>query len=202
MVSVVLLNAAQPGPSFYRDVLPILQGHCQSCHRPGEIAPFSLMTYRETRPWAQAIGVAIESRKMPPWFADLCCGHFGNDPSLTPEQIAAIKDWIEAGAPEGNRNDAPPTPHWSEGWNIFTPDVVLKMPVPVRLPAVGDIEYTYEIVPTDFAEGRWVQMSELRPWARDHVHHAVVYIRPRNRIGCAARPLVSRSPPQPCTILT
>jgi len=160
------------------------------------------MTYRETRLRAQAIGAAGESRKMPPWFADPCCGHFANDPSPTPEQIAAIKDWIEAGAPEGNRNDGPPTLHWTAGWNVPRPDVVLKMPVPVRLPAAGDVEYTYEIVPTDFAEGRWVQMSELRPWARDHVHHAVVYIRPRNRIGCAARPLVSRSPPQPCTILT
>jgi hypothetical protein len=178
IVSLALLNAAQPRPSFYRDVLPILQGHCQSCHRAGEIAPFPLMTYRETRPWAQAICVAIESRKMPPWFADPCCGHFSNDPSLTPEQIATIKDWIETGAPEGNRNHAPPAPHWTEGWNLPRPDVVIKMPVPVRLPAAGDVEYTYEIVPTDFAEGRWVQMSELRPSARDHVHHAVVYIRP------------------------
>ena len=178
IVSLASLNAAQPRPSFYRDVLPILQGHCQSCHRPDAIAPFSLMTYRETRLRAQAIGAAGESRKMPPWFADPCCGHFANDPSLTPEQIAAIKDWIEAGAPEGNRNDGPPTLHWTAGWNDPCPDVVLKMPVPVRLPAAGDVEYTYEIVPTDFAEGRWVQMSELRPWARDHVHHAVVYIRP------------------------
>src|SRR5207302_7699172 len=72
----------------------------------------------------------------------------------------------------------PPTLHWTAGWNDPRPDVVLKMPVPVRLPAAGDVEYTYEIVPTDFAEGRWVQMSELRPLARDHVHHAVVYIRP------------------------
>jgi hypothetical protein len=178
IVSLALLNAAQPRPSFYRDVLPILQGHCQSCHRAGEIAPFPLMTYRETRPWAQAIGVAIESRKMPPWFADPCCGHFSNDPSLTPEQIATIKDWVEAGAPEGNRSDSPPAPSWTEGWNLPRPDVVIKMPVPVRLPAAGDVEYTYEIVPTGFAEGRWVQMSELRPSARDHVHHAVVYIRP------------------------
>ena|SRR5438552_17823472 len=71
IVSLASLNAAQPRPNFYREVLPILQAHCQSCHRPGEIAPFSLMTYREARPWAQAIGVAVESRKMPPWFADL-----------------------------------------------------------------------------------------------------------------------------------
>ena len=106
-VSLASLNAAQPRPNFYRDVLPILQAHCQSCHRPGEIAPFPLMTHRETRPWAQAIGVAIESRKMPPWFADPCCGHFSNDPSLTPEQISTIVRWAENGAPEGNAKDKP-----------------------------------------------------------------------------------------------
>jgi hypothetical protein len=172
--------ASSPAPTFYKDVLPILQQHCQLCHRPGEIAPFPLVTYSQTRPGAQAIAAVIkkENPKMPPWFADPCCGHFANDPSLSPEQIATVVGWVKAGAPQGNPGDAPYGPQWTVGWNIAKPDWLLKMPAAVKLPARGDVEYTYEIVPTNFQEGKWVEMSELRPSARDHVHHAVVYIRP------------------------
>jgi hypothetical protein len=177
-LSVVRLGAATPTASFYRDVFPILEQHCQVCHRPGEIAPFPLTNYREARAWAKPIAAAVEQRKMPPWFADPCCGHFSNDNSLAPSEIATLVGWAETGAPEGNSNDAPKPRQWVKGWNIASPDLVLKMPVPVQLPATGDVEYTYEIVPTNFAEGKWVQMSELRPSARDHVHHAVVYVRP------------------------
>ena len=170
--------STQSAPTFYRDVLPILQQHCQSCHRPGEIAPFPLMTYEQTKSWAGAIRADIESRKMPPWFADPCCGHFSNDPSLTAQQVETVENWIGASRPKGDPHDAAPPAHWTEGWNISKPDEVLRMPAPVKLPASGDVEYTYEIVPTNFSEGKWVTMSELRPSARDHVHHAVVYIRP------------------------
>jgi hypothetical protein len=170
--------AAAPKPTFYRDVLPVLEQHCQLCHRPGEIAPFPLLTYRQTLPWIQAIKAVVEKRKMPPWFADPCCGHFSNDPSLTAEQIATLESWVESGAPSGDLRDAPPAPQWAPGWNIAKPDLLLKMPVAVKLPPRGDVEYTYEIVPTNFAEGKWVEMSELRPSSRGHVHHAVVYIRP------------------------
>ena len=172
----LLARAAQP--TFYRDVLPIIEQHCQQCHRAKEIAPFSLVNYREVRAWAKPIAKAVEERKMPPWFADPCCGHFSNDNSLSAAQIQTLADWASAGAPEGNSKDAPQPMHWVEGWNIRQPDLVLKMPVPVRLPETGDVEYTYEIVPTNFSEGKWVEMSELRPSAREHVHHAVVYIRP------------------------
>ena len=171
-------DARQVRPTFYRDILPILQQRCQVCHRPGEIAPFSLVTYQETRPWAGAIDEAVRSHKMPPWFADPCCGHFANDLSLTQEQIAAIANWVRSGAPSGNPADSPPDPGWTARWNIPPPDLVLTMPAAVKIPASGDVEYTYEIVPTHFTEGKWIQSSELRPSAREHVHHAVVYIRP------------------------
>lgn len=159
-------------------MLPILEQHCQSCHRAGEIAPFALVTYQDTKPWAQEILQAVRDHKMPPWFADPCCGRFKNDPSLTPQQLATIADWVQAGAPAGDEKDAPPAPHWTTGWNIAPPDLVLKMPRPVKIPPTGDVEYSYEIVPTNFTEGKWARMSELRPSARNHVHHAVVYIRP------------------------
>ena len=105
-------------------------------------------------------------------------GKFSNDPSLSDAEIDKIIRWVDAHAPGGNANDAPSPPHWAEGWIIPQPDEIFTMPVPVHLPAHGDVEYTYEIVPTHFKEGRWVQMSEVRPTSRDHVHHAVVYIRP------------------------
>jgi hypothetical protein len=184
IVWATLLVAAASGatapdqPSFYRDVLPILQDHCQSCHRPGEIAPMSLVTYAETRQWAPSIAKAVQSKMMPPWFADPHFGRFSNDPSLNESQISILLAWIKAGTPEGNPHEAPAPRNWSGDWNIAAPDVVLKMPAPVKLPADGDVEYTYEIVPTHFTEDKWVQMSEVHPSAPQYVHHAVVYIRP------------------------
>ncbi len=170
-------TAAGKAPTFYKDVLPILQLRCQGCHRKGEMAPMTLETYRETRPFAAAIRNATQNKSMPPWFADPCCGHFSNDPSLTPEQIAILRAWADAHAPEGDPRDAPPTPHWVTGWNIDQPDVVLQMPTAKRIPATGDVPYQYIIIPTHFTEDRWVQMSEVRPSNRMVVHHAVAYIR-------------------------
>ena len=166
-----------PAPTFYRDVVPILQQHCQRCHRVGEIAPMSLVTYEEAKPWARQMAKDTRSKRMPPWFADPCCGHFEDDPSLTEAQIARRSAWAETKA-LGDPDDAPPPPHWTEGWNIPSPDLILKMPKPVAIAAEGDIEYTYEIVPTDFKEDKSIQMSEIRPSSRQYVHHAVVYIRP------------------------
>jgi len=174
------VSDSQRTPTFYRDVLPILQQRCQSCHRKGEIAPMPLVTYPETRQWAAGIRNAVQVKAMPPWFADACCGHFANDPSLTPQEISTLSAWAEADAPAGNPQDSPAPPHWSEGWNILQPDVIVRMPKPVAIPAEGDVEYTYEIVPTNFTEDKWIQSSELRPSSREHVHHAVVYIRPPN----------------------
>ena len=165
-------------PTFYRDVLPVLQQHCQSCHRPGEIGPMPLLTYDQTRPFAQSIAAAVGKREMPPWFADPQVGHFSNDPSLTQREIDTLVSWASASAPPGNPGDAPPARNWPQGWMIPQPDVVVQMPKPVALPAHGDIDYTYEIVPTSFTEDKWVEMSEIRPSSRANVHHAVVYVRP------------------------
>lgn len=173
MIAGLLLAA-----TFYKDVLPILQDHCQSCHRPGQIAPMSLITYPQAKSKAKLIAQMVQSRKMPPWFADPKYGHFANDPSLTATQIEAISKWVEDGAPAGDPRDAPSPKKWAEGWNIPQPDRVIQMPKAAVIPAHGDVEYTYEIVPTGFAQDQWVQMSEMRPSSRPHVHHAVVYIRP------------------------
>jgi hypothetical protein len=165
-------------PTFYRDVLPILEQHCQSCHRAGGIAPMAFETYEETRPFAAAIRRATQEKSMPPWFADSNVGKFSNDLSLRPAEIGTLAAWAEVKSPAGETEDAPPSRHWAEGWTIPKADLVLKMPQAVALPASGDIEYTYEIVPTNFKEDRWVQMAEVLPALRSNVHHAVVYVRP------------------------
>jgi hypothetical protein len=171
-------NGIPVPPTFYKNVAPILQQHCQACHRAGEIAPMPLVNYRETRRYAREIKEKVTQDIMPPWFADPCCGHFANDPSLTPGQIATLAAWADAGAPAGDVKDAPPPRRWTPGWIIPQPDDVLRMPEPVAIPANGDVEYTYEIVPTGFTKNEWVQMSEIRPSSRKNVHHAVVYVRP------------------------
>jgi hypothetical protein len=171
-------SPASAAPTFYRDVAPILQSHCQSCHRAGEIAPSSLVTYDETKPQAAAVAIAAKNRVMPPWFADPKIGHFSNDPSLTQREIDTLVAWDGSGAAAGNPHDAPPPREWTHGLNIPQPDLVVTMPKPVALPAEGDVEYTYEIVPSGFTRDKWVQMSEVRPSSRENVHHAVVYVRP------------------------
>ncbi|MBV9222767.1 MAG: thiol-disulfide isomerase [Acidobacteriaceae bacterium] len=165
------------GPTFYKDVLPILQSHCQRCHRTGEMAPMALETYRQVKPFARAIAEVATKKIMPPWFADPCCGHFSNDPSLTTDGIATLRAWTDANAPAGNWQEAPEPVVWTRGWNINRPDAVLQMPMPKRLPASGDVPYQYIIIPTDFKEDRWVRMSEIRPSNRMVVHHAVAYVR-------------------------
>jgi hypothetical protein len=163
--------------TFYRDVLPILQNRCQECHREGQMAPMVLTTYQQTRPWAKAIREAVRTRKMPPWFADPCCGKFSNDRSLTAAERDTLVKWANSGAPQGRESEAPPLKAWTQGWNISNPDAVIEMPSAFRVPKDGAVEYQYFIVPTGFPQDRWVQSVEVRPSDRKVVHHAVVYIR-------------------------
>jgi hypothetical protein len=167
-------------PTFYRDVLPILQNHCQVCHRPGEIGPMPLVTYAQTKSLARVIATGVAKKTMPPWFADPSVGHFSNDPSLTAQEIATLISWADSNSLVGDPRDAPQARIWTSGWIIPRPDAVIQMPKPVAIPAHGDVDYTYEIVPTRFTEDKWVQFSEVRPSSRENVHHAVVYVRPPN----------------------
>ncbi|HET6932888.1 MAG TPA: hypothetical protein VFI45_21370 [Candidatus Acidoferrum sp.] len=169
---------ATTSPTFYRDVLPILQEHCQVCHRSGGIAPMAFENYEGARRYAAAIEAAVQNRSMPPWFAEKGVGSFSNDPSLTDEQIATLAAWAAGKAPAGDPADAPPAKKWAERWTIPAPDLEIKMAKPVEIPAAGDVGYAYEILPTGFKEGHWVQASEILPGLPEHVHHAVVYVRP------------------------
>src|SRR5579863_687101 len=178
LISSAALSAADAaGVTFYRDVLPILQEHCQSCHRAGEIGPMPLGSYTEVRPWAKAIRQAVVTRKMPPWNAEGPRGKFRNDPSLSQPEIDKLTAWIDGGVPEGSIKDAPPARNFVEGWSIGTPDVVFGMPEAYDVPVAGTIEYTYVIVPTGFTENRWMSSAEVRVGNRAVVHHANVYVR-------------------------
>ena len=165
------------GPTFSRDVAPIFYAKCASCHRPGEVAPMSLLSFRDARPWARAIQEKVTTREMPPWHADRRYGVFRNDLSLTPAEIETISAWVAAGAHEGDPAQLPPPPAFTEGWRIGVPDVVFEMPVDYRVPAAGTVEYQYFDVPTGFTEDRWMQAGEARPGDRAHVHHIVIYVR-------------------------
>ena len=181
VVTVTLIAASQAAaadaPTFYKDVLPILQSNCQSCHRPGEVAPMSLLTYQDARPWAKAIQKAVMTKQMPPWFADPDYGHFANDRRLSAKAIETINAWVDAGAPAGNEKDAPPALTFANGWNI-TPDVVVEMPKPFELPARGTINYKYVLVKTNFPQDMWVTAAEMRPGNAKVLHHGKVWVRP------------------------
>jgi hypothetical protein len=180
MLSMALLLAApvytQAQPTFYGDVLPILQRSCQDCHRAGEAAPMSLMTYREARPWAKAIKSAVLTRTMPPWFADPHYGKFSGDPSLSASEIGVLTAWADGGAKAGNASDAPPARRFPSEWKIGKPDAIFELPQPVQVPATGAVDYQYYVVPTGFTEDHWVEAIEVRPTDRSVVHHAIVYV--------------------------
>ena len=177
LVMALAPAAAAETPTFYKNVLPILQANCQACHRPGEVAPMSLLTFEEARPWARAIKAAIASKKMPPWFADPNIGHFSNERRLSAGDIATINAWVDGGAPGGNAADAPPPIAFHNGWNL-TPDVVIEMPKAFELPARGTINYKYILVKGNFTEDLWVTAAEMRPGNPAVLHHGKVWIRP------------------------
>jgi len=141
------------------------------------MAPMPLETYEQTRRYAAAIAQVTRAKQMPPWFADPHFGKFANDPSLTPAEIQTFTDWAAAHEPMGNPHEAPAPVHWTAGWNIAKPDVVLQMPEAKKLPATGDVPYQYIIIPTHFKQDRWIRMVEIRPSNRMVVHHAVAYVR-------------------------
>ena len=165
------------GPTFTKDVAPILQKNCQTCHRPGEAGPFSMLTYEDVRPWAGAMKLAVQQKLMPPWYADPQYGHFSNARALSSDDIKTIVAWATAGAPKGDPKDMPPPVKFTEGWGIPKPDVVLQLPKEFPVPESGMVEYQYSIVPTGFTKDTWVQAAEVRPTERAVVHHIIAYVR-------------------------
>jgi hypothetical protein len=178
--SLMLVAVSASGPSkttvtFTKDVAPILYRRCIECHRTGEIAPMSLMSYQETRPWAKSIKQRVVERSMPPWSADPHYGKFSNDPSLSQKEIDTIVAWVDAGSPKGDDKDMPVAPKFVEGWTIGKPDVVLSMQEAHAIPADGTVPYLYFTIPTGFKEDKWIQAMEIRPGNRGVVHHVIAF---------------------------
>ena len=181
MLSLSVAALAAPKPlqvTFHKDVQPILQKNCQGCHRPGEAAPMSFLTYKSTRPFAKAIKEAASTRRMPPWHADPHFGKFSNDKSLTQTEINTLTAWADTGAKEGNPKDAPQPVSFVDGWNIGKPDLVLEMPKPFTVPAKGTIEYVHYVIPVGNKEDVWVECAEVRPGNRVVLHHVIAFVRP------------------------
>jgi len=174
-VVVLSLSAASTvtsnGVTFHKDVEPILQNKCQICHHPGDIAPMSLLSYKEARPWAKAIRSAVLQKKMPPWFADGRTGHFLNDRSLPQAEIDTLVSWADTGAKEGDPAEAPKPLEFSEGWHIGKPDLIIQVPKAFHVPANGAVPYQYIRIPSGFKEDKWVTAVEVQPSNRAVVHH-------------------------------
>jgi hypothetical protein len=159
--------------AFNKDVLPILQKNCQSCHRPGQIAPMSFLDYQNARPWAAAMKAAVVSRKMPPWFADPRYGHFSNDRALKQTEIDTIVAWADGGAKEGDPKDAPAPVAWpADGWQI-KPDYIVKGPQ-YNVPATGTLEWTNVVMPTGLTKDTWITSLEIKPSALQVTHHICI----------------------------
>jgi mono/diheme cytochrome c family protein len=179
-LSGMALAAPDAPATFHADVEPILQRHCQGCHRPGEIAPMPLLSYDQARPWAKAIRAAVLSKSMPPWFADPAHGRFSNDRTLSQAEIDTLVGWVESGARQGDPRDAPAPLRFTDGWAIGEPDVVIEMPIEFQVPATGTIPYQYIVFPTGFTEDKWVERVEVRPGNRAVVHHQIASVTAHN----------------------
>lgn len=176
-LAIRLCLCAQAGPTFAGDVAPILQRNCQTCHRPGQAAPFSLLTYEQARPWAKAIKEAVLQGRMPPWFADPQFGKFVNNPSLSRSDIDTLVHWVDGGAAMGDPNKLPPPKQFADGWRIPKPDIIFQLPKAYQVPATGVLEYQYVIIPTGFTEDTWVEQVQAAPTDYRLVHHIVAYVR-------------------------
>jgi Copper type II ascorbate-dependent monooxygenase, C-terminal domain len=162
--------------TFSGDVAPILYKHCAECHRPNDVAPFSVLTYKDIRPWVRSIREKVITREMPPWYADSPGGRFVNDSRLSKKDIDTIVAWADQGAKEGDPKDLPSLPDYVDGWRIGPPDQVFSMTKEYTIKPDDPDNYVYFTVPTQFKEDKWVQAAEIRPSNKRLVHHVIAHI--------------------------
>jgi mono/diheme cytochrome c family protein len=187
-LTVPLLSGA--APTYNRDVAPILNAQCAQCHRPGEVAPFSLLTYQDAARRADLIASVTASRFMPPWKPEPGFGQFQHERRLTDSQIAVIAQWAKNGAPEGAPQDKPAIPSFAEGWQAGEPGVVLKAGNGFTVPADGPDQFQCFVLPLNLEQDSYIRTAEFRPGNRRAVHHGVIYV---DETGTARR-LAANSP--------
>jgi peroxiredoxin len=176
--------AVKTSITYTNEVARVFQARCVSCHRPGEIAPFSLTSYDDAVSWADTIAEVVEEQRMPPWFASPEHGKFTNAARLTNDEKQTIYDWVDAGCPEGDPKQLPEPRQFTTGWQIPEPDAVFHIAdKPVDVPAEGEVAYKYYVVDPGFTEDKWVQFAEARPDNRAVVHHIVVMFHDPSKKG-------------------
>jgi hypothetical protein len=208
-LALVAVPAAAQNPpaaqvTFTKDIAPIFQKACESCHRKDSLGPMSLVTYEEARPWARSIKARVAARQMPPWHIDKNVGiqHFQNDRSLTDAQISTITKWVDAGAPKGDMKDMPPPVKWpnEETWNFASlfgePDLIIKSP-PYTMPARAQDAWYKPVVPTNLTEPRYVRAIEMRPGTtkgRKITHHALARLQQSEQASTTSAAAVGDEP--------
>lgn len=167
--------------TYTQHVASILQDKCVECHRPGEVAPFSLRNYREVVGWADSIREVVKEERMPPWFADAEYGKFQHEGRLSPRDRQIIDEWVSTGCAEGDPKYLPSPRSFTQGWGMSEPDVVFKMAAqPVKVPAEGTMPYLYFTVDPQWTEEKWLCGAEARPGNRAVVHHILVFLKKPN----------------------
>ena len=167
-----------PAPTYSKEVVTILHEQCVICHRPGEAAPFSLLTYEDAKKRGKLIGHVTQSKQMPPWKADPSDVPFRNERRLKDEQIAVLQRWVEAGMPEGDKAQVPPLPSFAQGWPLGKPDLVVKMPKHYKVAAEGRDVYRNFAISLGLQEDKWVKAIDFRPSAPSVLHHSLFFIDP------------------------
>jgi hypothetical protein len=161
--------------TFTEHVAPIILNVCATCHRPGEAAPFSLLSYEDVRKRGKLIATVTQSRYMPPWHADSDIGSFRDDRRLTDEQIRTIQEWVQTGMPEGNPRNMRQAPKFIPGWQLGTPDLIVKMDRAFDIPAGGPDLFRSFAIRLNLKEDKWVKAVEFRPSAKSS-HHALFFL--------------------------
>jgi len=183
LAGCIIARASKPraegSVTYTKHVARIMQQKCQECHRPGEAAPMSFLSYRDTMAWADTIREVLNERRMPPWHADPQYGHFANDRSLSNQDRATLLAWLDQGTPKGDNKDMPPPRAFVRGWQIGKPDVVFEMPSAYNVPADmprGGLPYQRFRVHTNFKQDRWVERAETRAGVPSVVHHIIIWV--------------------------
>ena len=167
--------------TFNREIAPVIFQNCSACHRPGEAAPFALLSYNDVAKRAKMIAKVATAHEMPPWKAEPASYAYRDERRLTAEQISVIQKWVEAGSPEGNPAEKPEPPKFSSGWPLGEPDLIVEMPAAYHVPADGPDIYRNIAVPLGLHEDKWITAIDMRPSARTVVHHDLYFADPKGK---------------------